>query len=683
MFRVFVRHPRPDELASPPNGHVTEYDHPPSYNVPKMFANSIKAHVVPDGWLVELYRVSSPPLPLPPPPPQEQKTVSSAERIVIPESPPQSSPKKRSRSPGEEGLANRRSRRLPPSARQILVVCKSCQTNVAELNDCDSCGTRACYQCREHGVCCKNLSKCKKCSAYVPPKTRRCASCTILVCSKCKQEDVCITCFKTMQQESVPTSPPKKIHSIRRRKPRILQKEPVSTTTPPTGTCSKKKSAQKSLGLRKKRVENNKQLFQTSDDDFVAEEEETEESSNGEKHTDEDMNDMYARLRDHLVHDLHVAQGEILDQLSKSNDDSRIILAKMIVDLEPDKRDKLHIPPKRASQLQTVSDDDTPIFYTETGELTTESDIAVYVVLKKDGVVLAMDSAKDLCISACATESRDGIEFAPGRACEIRDSKTDEGDFEVAFEFLPPYDKFCHPCGYEDQAELNEDAMFQSHDTYWLSITSALVMTGHLPNKVKSLLSPEYVTPIHEWERRFPPEWLQRSRFDQISSIRKIVGNARAEPNVLDGLEFYHVRDNWVWRTSMGTHIMEDFIMPWINFGMKDTESCFQLLQDVACRNSSLFVVEPLPQMVEDTCKACNMKRKLTFFYTLPNDATEFKIGPDCAEKLSYFYNIIQLMVQFRRQDWQTSNIKKLMNDLVDRRDAYQRNIRQYPSKND
>lgn len=198
---------------------------------------------------------------------------------------------------------------------------------------------------------------------------------------------------------------------------------------------------------------------------------------------------------------------------------------------------------------------------------------------------------------------------------------------------------------------LHEDAQFLP-ELSSLSIECIACNVNMLPFKLYPHLAYNYWCSLSRWN-------LERHR--RLRSIRKNVWPG-AKCDVYDALEFYHARDEWIFRTAIGEFIVANYIAPFKQFGQCSDEHNYKLVCDVMKISSPMLVMhEHEPE--DGVCEACKLTRTLRF--DLVCEDRSYNIGNDCAEKLKYFHRVMACIRVVRtRPSFNFQRVLDLLNSL-------------------
>ena len=553
-----------------------------------------------------------------------------------------------------------------------LARCESCQRMQATVLVCTNqvCALKACCTCRRQKKCCAmriQSTLCAKCSTS-NGTVKKCVKCLIKVCSVCRNDlDVCIRCFKAMKTLEemkehttvVPAAQATTKTTWRRRKKTILIDDEATD------------------GAQSNEEESNDEKHNGDSDFVVADDDEVAIQPSAKRGKKNFKLSGQSKVKWDLLEELSLTDADIthcMQNLNKNTIDGggcwtrESAMARLLIDTYVDEeRDRLRIPGA------TFPRGGNPLFYTATGILTSDPDQMAFLVLPENGSVIGLRSRECKDQFICFFDENNITGFAPANACGLEHVCTEAG--EPVINQCKIFWRFLKPNGELPRSVDHVDMYLNKDDKFPMDIPCALVMSAHLPQRLKWLLVSDYRTSLHEWETSYNPHWLNR-KYDNaygITASHNAMRNANAKPSVQDGLEFYYVRSNWIWRTALGRYIMDDYIMVIEAFGQSQSkQQLFELLQVVCCSGDTDPLIKIKDNWPIDTCDACGLTRTLS--HVLPSASSEtatLRFGSECALKLRYVFQIIQLIKGFREATWKPQLIERLMHDLVETRDDY------------
>jgi hypothetical protein len=265
-----------------------------------------------------------------------------------------------------------------------------------------------------------------------------------------------------------------------------------------------------------------------------------------------------------------------------------------------------------------------------------------YIVTPTGEVISSKESQ---CIITEYYEDNSIASHAPGFPCGFEISESSPIYARVRYRWLMTDKEFKK--AYPSAPSLNLVTNWQSHllstwepNTDPFGFDYAKTRLSNLTTSTASKWMPKYANVIALYHR--------------IESNKKDI----FEHSLHNYLLFYHVRQDWLWRTVMGQYIYKNYFDRLVEFGGKRRD---QMMEDLL--HTTIFGKDELGE--RGNCDACGKTERIQWLVTLSKQI-QYSVGCNCLDRMKYVYKIGKAIHQFRDSStFDMARGTQLFQDLV------------------
>jgi len=258
---------------------------------------------------------------------------------------------------------------------------------------------------------------------------------------------------------------------------------------------------------------------------------------------------------------------------------------------------------------------------------------SVTFVVSKSGTVLARDHPGFVEVCYVDPKNADVNLYAPGHMEELK--MVNELP-QIRFSWLKEDTVYRK----QNPQPFSTFSKLIASKTHWMPLDAVSASLMHLPRSVKEKRMQNYKYVLNQFETD--------NHFGLLSYTHELNGTKyqRAEiADVYDFLEFYHIPDEYIWRSALGTYIYNNFIVYALDFGGKPRK---EMVSQLLCSTSfSGKEAEGSYTGERGVCEACGKTHVMTHHVRL-DDGHEWNVGCVCVKRMEYLYDIGKVMRHFR-----------------------------------
>lgn len=300
-----------------------------------------------------------------------------------------------------------------------------------------------------------------------------------------------------------------------------------------------------------------------------------------------------------------------------------------------DDRDK--IPWKHTRQMQDRVRQE-PIFYDHDGSRLEEySELECRFVVTSNGTVLSQEHPQLYCIAFLNQKNQE--EYAPGSINTFVIDKQRNNEVLADIRWLRTNKKYQQSLirgGAE--GSLQSPELFQSSRNSMV-LPTIWAPTYLLPKKIQSKLMPNYDQTLGFFNTKFifglgtySLETFTRLKPGQVADMFNL-------------LEFYHVKDKWLWRTHLGTYIYNNFIQCALMFGFKKRDDIVHAALKSKVELGNINSQQKIDGFA-GSCQACDKAHVIQHRFVFADFVLH--TGCVCARRIQYLLQIGSILHEFR-----------------------------------
>lgn len=263
------------------------------------------------------------------------------------------------------------------------------------------------------------------------------------------------------------------------------------------------------------------------------------------------------------------------------------------------------------------------LYFDKDGTELKEDDETIEFIVTPQGEVVCPNGVDYAMFAFLDDEGR--TRYAPGKPLSFEFSKT---DVMINIRWLNTDDDVTssHP------NPLSVDEI-QLQDEYVLPLASFCVNLSHMLDKIREKWMPAYASTLRLYDK---------------FCCKPRLGSYRVQPHkddlciadTMDLLEFRFIQSQWIWRSTLGSYIWNQFLLSVVDFGGKWNIELVETLL-----NSEYFYESPMTNN-RTTCEACGkqdiVENSVSF------GSSTLVVGYVCMNRMQYIFDIGSCMRQAR-----------------------------------
>lgn len=240
--------------------------------------------------------------------------------------------------------------------------------------------------------------------------------------------------------------------------------------------------------------------------------------------------------------------------------------------------------------------------------------------------------------------------YAPGKPREIVVTR---GELYITIEWLKPSrdltDAF--PTSFEE-------IVLRGHSS--LPASAFCANLAHLTDKTRTRFMSDYYSTLRSLDRIYP-----RAKLGEWGKETGATRDSSSGADLMDMLEFYYIKPEWIWRSCLGEYIWNTFVQCAVNFGGKPNLPLVEKLFNASSLDSEVEMQE------KTNCGACGkhdvVKNRVSF------SGETLGVGCTCLSRIVYIFDVGQRMRILRKKPaFDLENARTLCTDLCQLQKGYQ-----------